>query len=131
MRILLLTHSFNSLAQRLHVELTGLGHLVSVEFDINVAVTREAVLRAIGKRPFPVQIMGAGAMINGMVVQEAPLVDGDAIQIGPAVQLTFTLAPAGQDIAAISASLADTPIAATLLPRFARLVRDARIPPCI
>ena len=43
MRILLLTHSFNSLAQRLHVELGGLGHQVSVEFDINAAVTREAV----------------------------------------------------------------------------------------
>ena len=46
-------------------------------------------------------------------------------------QLAPKLHAAGQDIAAISAGLADTPIAATLLPRFARLVRDARIPPCI
>ena len=43
MRILLLCHSFNSLTQRLHVELRERGHLVSVEFDINDAVTCEAV----------------------------------------------------------------------------------------
>ncbi len=43
MRILLLVHSFNSLAQRLHVELIERGHNVSVEFDINDAVTAEAV----------------------------------------------------------------------------------------
>ena len=38
MRILLLVHSFNSLAQRLYVELIERGHQVSVEFDINDAV---------------------------------------------------------------------------------------------
>ena len=43
MRILLLTHSFNGLAQRLFVELRRYGHDVSVEFDINDAVTAEAV----------------------------------------------------------------------------------------
>lgn len=43
MRILLLVHSFNSLSQRLHVELVERGHEVSVEFDINDAVTRQAV----------------------------------------------------------------------------------------
>jgi putative two-component system hydrogenase maturation factor HypX/HoxX len=43
MRILLLCHSFNSLTQRLHVELRERGHLVSVELDINDVVTREAV----------------------------------------------------------------------------------------
>ena len=43
MRVLLLCHSFNSLTQRLHVELRERGHMVSVEFDINDAVTREAV----------------------------------------------------------------------------------------
>lgn len=42
MRVLLLVHSFNSLSQRLHVELRERGHDVSVEFDINGAVTREA-----------------------------------------------------------------------------------------
>ena len=43
MRVLLLCHSFNSLTQRLHVELREAGHAVSVEFDVNDAVTREAV----------------------------------------------------------------------------------------
>lgn len=43
MRILLLTHSFNSLTQRIFVELGGRGHDVSVEFDINDQVTVEAV----------------------------------------------------------------------------------------
>jgi len=61
MRILLLCHSFNSLTQRLHVELRERGHLVSVEFDINDAVTFEAValfrpdvvIASFLKRPIP------------------------------------------------------------------------------
>lgn len=43
MRILLLTHSFNSLTQRLFGLLRALGHSVSVELDIADAVTEEAV----------------------------------------------------------------------------------------
>ncbi|MGZ8254066.1 MAG: hydrogenase maturation protein [Burkholderiaceae bacterium] len=43
MRILLLAHSFNSLTQRLWVELTGAGHEVSLEFDVRDSVTIEAV----------------------------------------------------------------------------------------
>ncbi len=43
MRILFLTHAFNSLTQRLYVELTALGHQVAVEFDINDSVAVEAV----------------------------------------------------------------------------------------
>ncbi|GMU48805.1 MAG: hydrogenase maturation protein [Candidatus Desulfobacillus denitrificans] len=43
MRILFLTHSFNSLAQRLYVELSEHGHEVSIEFDINDKVAVEAV----------------------------------------------------------------------------------------
>lgn len=43
MRILFLTHAFNSLTQRLYVELVQDGHEVSVEFDINDRVTEEAV----------------------------------------------------------------------------------------
>jgi len=43
MRILFLTHAFNSLTQRLHSELTQDGHELSVEFDINDRVTEEAV----------------------------------------------------------------------------------------
>ncbi len=45
MRILLLAHSFNSLTQRLWIELADAGHDVSLELDINDAVTREAVQR--------------------------------------------------------------------------------------
>ncbi len=43
MRILLLTRSFNSLTQRLFVELEALGHELSVEFDVNAPVMEEAV----------------------------------------------------------------------------------------
>ncbi len=43
MRILLLTRSFNSLTQRLFLELKSLGHEVSVELDISDTVTAEAV----------------------------------------------------------------------------------------
>lgn len=46
MKILLLTHSFNSLTQRLMVELRGDGHDVTVEFDICDAVSEEAVAMA-------------------------------------------------------------------------------------
>ncbi len=42
-RILLLTHSFNGLAQRLFAELVDDGHEVSVEFDIADSVSEEAV----------------------------------------------------------------------------------------
>ncbi|MFT7774471.1 enoyl-CoA hydratase-related protein [Roseateles sp.] len=43
LRILLLCHGFNSLTQRLFVELGALGHELSVEFDIADRVTEEAV----------------------------------------------------------------------------------------
>ena len=43
MRILLLTHAFNSLTQRLFVELRAQGHELSIEFDVNDRVTEEAV----------------------------------------------------------------------------------------
>ena len=42
MRILLLTRSFNSLTQRLYVELAARGHELAVEFDIADSVTEEA-----------------------------------------------------------------------------------------
>jgi putative two-component system protein, hydrogenase maturation factor HypX/HoxX len=44
-RILLLAHSFNSLTQRLWVEFTAWGHDVSLELDVNDAVTIDAVSR--------------------------------------------------------------------------------------
>ncbi len=43
MRILLLTHSFNSLTQRLFAELAADGHDLSVEFDIRDSVAEEAL----------------------------------------------------------------------------------------
>jgi putative two-component system hydrogenase maturation factor HypX/HoxX len=45
MRILLLAHSFNSLTQRLWIELEDWGHEVSLELDVNDAVTIDAVQR--------------------------------------------------------------------------------------
>ena len=42
-RILLLAHYFNSLTQRLWIELCAAGHEVSVELDVNDRVTEEAV----------------------------------------------------------------------------------------
>ena len=43
MKILFVVHGFNSLSQRLFVELRARGHEVSVEFDVNDAVTEQAV----------------------------------------------------------------------------------------
>ncbi|OMH32127.1 hydrogenase maturation protein [Motiliproteus sp. MSK22-1] len=43
MKILLLCHAFNCLTQRFQSELLGLGHQVSIEFDINDEVTLDAV----------------------------------------------------------------------------------------
>ena len=45
MRILFLSHAFNSLTQRLFVVLREQGHEVSVEFDINDTISEEAVER--------------------------------------------------------------------------------------
>ena len=45
MKILLLTHAFNCLTQRFQLELRRLGHEVAVEFDINDAMTLDAVER--------------------------------------------------------------------------------------
>lgn len=67
MRVLLLTHGFNSLSQRLHVELAERGHDVSVELDVHDAVTREAlelfgpdvVVAPFLKRPIPEDIWRA------------------------------------------------------------------------
>jgi preprotein translocase subunit SecA len=47
------------------------GRLEGPLLDRAMAVTREGVLRAIGKRPFPVQIMGALTMIQGSVAEMA------------------------------------------------------------
>ncbi|MEK6623854.1 MAG: hydrogenase maturation protein, partial [Bdellovibrionota bacterium] len=64
MRILFLTHSFNSLAQRLYLELTRKGHEVSIEFDIHHEITEQAIslfrpnliLAPYLKRPIPASV---------------------------------------------------------------------------
>jgi putative two-component system hydrogenase maturation factor HypX/HoxX len=43
MRILILTHTFNSLAQKIFAELKARGHILTVEYDINDNVTESAV----------------------------------------------------------------------------------------
>jgi len=43
MKIFILTHSFNSLAQRFYTVLEDLGHDITVEFDIHDSITIEAV----------------------------------------------------------------------------------------
>jgi putative two-component system hydrogenase maturation factor HypX/HoxX len=45
MRILLISSAYNSMAQRVHVELADRGHAVSVELALSVEVMREAVRR--------------------------------------------------------------------------------------
>jgi putative two-component system hydrogenase maturation factor HypX/HoxX len=45
MRILLLTHNFNSLAQKIYAELLSKGHILTVEYDISDQVTESAVLK--------------------------------------------------------------------------------------
>lgn len=64
MRILFITHSFNSLTQRLYCELTARGHEISIEFDIADSVSEEAVslfrpdliIAPFLKRPIPESI---------------------------------------------------------------------------
>ncbi|HYO10056.1 MAG TPA: hypothetical protein VER17_13890, partial [Tepidisphaeraceae bacterium] len=48
-----------------------LGRLQGEKLDRAVAVAREGVLRAIGKRPYPVQVMGALAMCRGAIAEMA------------------------------------------------------------
>ena len=48
-----------------------LGKMKGDALDRGMAVVREGCFRAIGKRPFPVQLMGALAMVNGYVSEMA------------------------------------------------------------
>ncbi len=90
MRILFLAHSFNSLAQRLHVELRALGHDVTVEFDINDAVAEEAialfdpdiVLAPFLKRAIPESIFGKRLCL---VVHPGPPGDGGPAALDHAI----------------------------------------------
>ena len=52
-------------------DLARVGKLAGPALDRAVALTREAASRAIGKRPYPVQIMGALAMCEGAIAEMA------------------------------------------------------------
>ena len=52
-------------------DIARLGKLKDEALDRAIAVTREAAVRALGLRPFPVQLMGALAMIEGAVSEMA------------------------------------------------------------
>ena len=52
-------------------DLGRLGRLKDEKLDYAFALGREAAWRAIGKRPYPVQIMGALAMAEGYVIEMA------------------------------------------------------------
>jgi putative two-component system protein, hydrogenase maturation factor HypX/HoxX len=93
MRILFLTHSFNSLSQRLYCDLTTRGHQVSIEFDIADSVSEEAValfkpeliVAPFLKRPIPESIWARhGCLIvhPGIVGDRGPSALDWAIQQG-------------------------------------------------
>jgi preprotein translocase subunit SecA len=52
-------------------ELARIGRLEGESFDLAVALVREAAVRTVGKRPFPVQVMGAMGMCEGRIVEMA------------------------------------------------------------
>ena len=52
-------------------DLARLNRLKGKHLDRALAIAREACLRSVGMRPFPVQIMGAAAMINGTIAEMA------------------------------------------------------------
>jgi len=52
-------------------DLARVNRLKGEQFDRAVALVREAALRAVGLRPFPVQIMGALAMCEGTIAEMA------------------------------------------------------------
>lgn len=84
MKILLLAHSFNSLTQRLWVELTELGHEVTCEFDVNDAVTTQAVEMAkpdVIVAPFLKRAIPEGVWKNHLCLVVHPGPPGDR---GPA-----------------------------------------------
>jgi preprotein translocase subunit SecA len=52
-------------------DLARLGRLQGEALDAALAIAREAAFRAVGMRPFPVQIAGALAMLDGLVAEMA------------------------------------------------------------
>ncbi len=91
MRVLLLSHAFNSLTQRLWLELEAEGHEVSLEYDINDATTRAAValfqpdviLAPFLKRAIPADIW---RNTRTLIVHPGPLGDKGPSALDHAVQ---------------------------------------------
>jgi putative two-component system hydrogenase maturation factor HypX/HoxX len=91
MRILLLSHAFNSLTQRLWLELEADGHDLSLEYDINDATTRKAValfapdliLAPFLKRAVPEDVWQA---TRTLIVHPGPLGDKGPSALDHAVQ---------------------------------------------
>lgn len=116
MRILLLTHSFNSLTQRLHAELADDGHDVSVEFDITDSVLEEAVrlfrpdvvIAPFLKRAVPESVWGRELVLivhPGVIGDRGPsALDWAIIDIEPEWGVTVLQAEAEMDAGPIWAS---------------------------
>lgn len=91
MRILLLAHAFNSLTQRIWLELEDAGHELSLEYDINDAKTRQAVamfrpdliLAPFLKRPVPQDVWSA---TRTLIVHPGPPGDRGPSALDHAVQ---------------------------------------------
>jgi len=94
MRILFLTHCFNSLSQRIFCELSQLGHEISIEFDITDAVSEEAIalfkpeliVAPFLKRAIPASIWSRHVCLvvhPGIVGDRGPSALDWAIQQGP------------------------------------------------
>ena len=54
-----------------HKDLGRLGKLKGDALDYAFGLAREAAWRAVGKRPYPVQLMGAMAMTDGYIIEMA------------------------------------------------------------
>jgi len=139
MRILLLVHSFNSLAQRLHVELIERGHQVSVEYDINEAVTAEAValfdpelvLAAFLKRAIPEDVWRTRRCLvvhPGIVGDRGPsALDWAVLEREATWGVTVFQAEADMDAGPVWASASFPMRAATKSSLYRREVTDAAV----
>lgn len=139
MRILLLTHSFNSLTQRLFEELSVRGHALSVEFDIADSVTEEAVtmfrpdvvLAPFLKRAIPESVWARQLCLivhPGIVGDRGPSALDWAIQTGAAEWgVTVLQAEAQMDAGPVWASVTFSMRAATKASLYRNEVTEAAV----
>jgi putative two-component system protein, hydrogenase maturation factor HypX/HoxX len=139
MRILLLTHSFNSLTQRLFEELSVCGHDLSVELDIADSVTEEAValfqpdvvLAPFLKRAIPESVWASQLCLivhPGIVGDRGPSALDWAIQTGVAEWgVTVLQAEAGMDAGPVWASAGFPMRAATKASLYRNEVTEAAV----